>query len=312
MGKTAIRILAMLHLAFAGVAHAWLPESGWYWNPSESGRGFNIEVQDSSIFLAAFVYRPDGTPVWYTAGGPMTNDRFWTADLFETTQGQCMGCAYRAPTGIGVGKATIAFTSERTAIITILGVGVSATRYDFTGVGTASRDALFGEWSTTEGDPAFPVYFGERITLTTAQTGSSGPFAAGNRTGATDRLAVGLYDAANGFYSMLLDSSTSYYTFYVFFPGAFNRVEGLTWTFLKTASPSGGGTYFVAQRTKSTARVRTGIGPGVTKATGAQPEVEAALLDVAMAAKARAQATSASAAPHVVEAARRLQALLPR
>src|SRR6185436_15070668 len=164
MGKTAIRILAMLLLAFAGVAHAWLPESGWYWNPSESGRGFNIEVQDSSIFLAAFVYRPDGTPVWYTAGGPMTNDRFWTADLFETTQGQCMGCAYRAPTGIGVGKATIAFTSERTAIITILGVGVSATRYDFTGVGTASRDALFGEWSTTEGDPAFPVYFGERIT----------------------------------------------------------------------------------------------------------------------------------------------------
>jgi hypothetical protein len=308
MKTTMMRILLVLQLGWAGLAHGWLPESGWYWNPLESGRGFNIEVQDGSLFLAAFVYRPDGSPVWYSAGGPMTNDRFWTADLFETSQGQCIGCSYRAPAAARVGTAIISFTSERSAVITILGVAVSATRYDFTGFGTASIDALMGEWSTTEGDPAFPVYFGERITLTTSMTGSSGPFAAGNRTGATNRVAVGLYDTGGGFYSILLDSSTQYYTFYVFFPGAFNRVEGQAWTFLKTAQPSGGGLFFVAQRTKSAVRVRTGVGPGVTKAS--EPSVDAMLLDEAMALKARS--TAGTPDVRFLAAAQRLKAMMPR
>lgn len=56
---------------------ATMPETGWYWNAAESGRGYFIEVQRDQMFFASFMYRADGQPVWYyytgtaapTAGG---------------------------------------------------------------------------------------------------------------------------------------------------------------------------------------------------------------------------------------------------
>ncbi|MCM2326529.1 MAG: hypothetical protein NDI88_01435, partial [Lysobacter sp.] len=32
------------------------PETGWWWNPAEDGRGFSLEVQGNNIFFAAFLY----------------------------------------------------------------------------------------------------------------------------------------------------------------------------------------------------------------------------------------------------------------
>jgi hypothetical protein len=122
-----------------------------------------------------------------------------------------------------------------------------------------------GEWSSVEGDPIFPIYFGERISLYSPQTSSSGPYAGGNLTGDSSRLAVGLYEPNTGRFSVLLDSSTSFYKFYIFTMNTFNRVEGQEWTYNKNSSPTGSGTYYVAHRTKSWARVRTGFGPGVGK-----------------------------------------------
>ena len=57
-------VLAFL-MAVAGVCDAVLPDGGWYWNPAEAGRGFNIEIQDNLLFVAAFVYDVQGKPVWY-------------------------------------------------------------------------------------------------------------------------------------------------------------------------------------------------------------------------------------------------------
>jgi hypothetical protein len=294
-----------------GLGYAILPESGWYWNSAESGRGFNIEVQGDGLFLAAFVYRSDGSPVWYSAGGPMASDRNWSADLYETTGGQCLGCTYRQPAATKVGVATITFTSERSATLSMLGTTLSIVRYDFTGYGTLTRDALYGEWSTTEGDPLVPVYFADRIILSTPFTATSGTqYAAGNRTGSTSRVALGTYDAALGQFAVLVDSSTSYYTFYAFNLNALNRAEGQTWTYLKTSSLSGSGLYFIAHRTKSAGRVRTGVGPGVSKAMGAGRETESAALESLMAQKAQAQDLRDATDPRLLEVARRLEAVL--
>lgn len=260
-------LLAALTLFALLPARAMLPDNGWYWNPSESGRGFNIEIQDNALFMSAFVYRPDGSAAWYVGGGPMSSDRAWSGDLFETVNGQCVGCSYRAPDLIASGRVSIAFTSERSASISLLGGTISVQRQDWSGSGSHSRDALFGEWSTTDGDPAFPVYFGDRITLYSPQSGSSGPFAGGNRTGSSTRIAVGMYSASQGRYSILVDSSTSYYAFYVFTLNTLNRIEGATWTFRKNESPTGSGMYFVGHRTKSYARVRGLNAPGVSKTT---------------------------------------------
>lgn len=266
---TAVALLATLP------ARAMLPENGWYWHPSESGRGFNLEIQDNVLFLAAFVYRPDGPAVWYTGGGAMSSDRTWSADLYETVYGQCIGCPYSAPTYIHRGSVSITFTSERAATISLLGSTLNVIRMDWANVGAASRDALFGEWSITEGDPAFPVYFGDRISLYSPRSDSSGTYVAGNRTGSSSRVAVGTYSASSDAHAIMVDSSASYYTLYVFTMRTFNRVEGLSWTYLKSASPSGSGLYFLAHRTKSYTRVRGFNGPGVTKAAVGEPDHEA-------------------------------------
>ena len=295
-----------LLLALAALpANAIYPESGWYWNANESGRGFNLEIQDNILFMSAFVYRADGTPVWYVAGGPMANDRTFSADLYETSNGQCLGCAYRPATPVKVGTASITFSNERTAAITLPNATVNVVRQDWSGYGSNSRDALMGEWSSTEGDPAFPVYFGDRISFSLALSDAAGPYAGGWRTGSTSNLAVGSWSATTGSFNILIDSSATFYRFYSFQLVTLNRAEGVYWTYAKTALPTGLGTYFVSHRTKSGAFVRSGVGPGVTKsaATSALRDT----IDASMA----AQAPAAGEAPApILEAAQRLESIL--
>lgn len=278
--------VALVSLVAPPAALAMLPDNGWYWNPAESGRGFNIEIQDNALFMSAFVYRPDGTAVWYVGGGPMSSDRAWNGDLYETANGQCVGCAYRAPDLILAGRASITFTSERTATISLPGGTVSVERQDWSGYGSLTHEALLGEWSTTEGDPAFPVYFADRITLSQTRSDSAGTYAAGNVTGISNRLAVGDYYSSLRVYNILVDSSTSYYSFYAFTMNTLNRIEGLEWTYRKGESPTGSGTYFVAHRTKSPARVRGSNAPGIAKAFEATYDREMA--DAARAARSTA------------------------
>jgi V8-like Glu-specific endopeptidase len=44
---------------------AGMPETGWYWNPDEGGRGYFVEVQRDQAFIGTFMYRADGAPTWY-------------------------------------------------------------------------------------------------------------------------------------------------------------------------------------------------------------------------------------------------------
>jgi hypothetical protein len=298
-----VKCLAVLLALAALPASAIYPETGWYWNPNESGRGFNLEIQDNVLFMSAFVYRADGTPAWYVAGGPMTDDKNFTADLFETSGGQCLGCAYRPNTATKVGTATVVFSSERAATITLPGATISVIRQDWSGYGSASRDALVGEWSSTEGDPVSPLYSGDRISLYIPQTDAAGPYISGSRTGAVINQAVGEFNLSIGTFSIVLDSSAGFFKLYVFSLNAFNRAEGAVWTYAKTSQPTGPGTYYVAHRTKSGAFLRTGVGPAVFKRaeySSAQETVDALA----------ARSVEGEAPAGVVETAKRLQALL--
>ena len=301
--KALCALLAMVALP----ASAIYPESGWYWNPNEGGRGFNLEIQDNTLFMSAFVYRADGTPAWYVAGGPMTSDKTFSADLYETSNGQCLGCAYRPATTNRIGTASIAFSSERSATITLPGAAISVVRQDWSGYGSPSRDALMGEWSSTEGDPASPVYSGDRVSLYIRAVDARGAYVVGKRTGGAANSAVGEWSVSLGAFSVVIDSSADYFKLYIFSLNAFNRAEGVTWTYLKTSQPAGPGTYFVAHRTKSGAYLRTGTGPAIIK-NARQSEARAAI--DALAAQ---DAAGGGAAPDgVVEAAKRLELVLRR
>lgn len=69
---------------------AGMPETGWYWNPDEGGRGYFIEVQRNQAFVGSFMYRPDGTPIWYyfsTTATPTGGDGV----QFQSLLGGCLG-----------------------------------------------------------------------------------------------------------------------------------------------------------------------------------------------------------------------------
>ena len=261
------KFLLSLLLVLAGPS-AWavIPENGWWWASSESGRGFNIEVQDDLLFFAAFAYESDGAPTWLVAGGPMTSDRDFSGPLTKFSAGQCFGCAYVAPVQLPAGDLSLHFTSSQTADLTVNGTTIAVKRFDFW-ANEQAPDAMLGEWTMTIGDATLPVYDGERVQYRQKMTGTNGPFLAGNRLGSSGSVATVAFDAASGRWYSLLDSSPSFYRYFEWTTTGFNRVEGQFWVFDKSASPTGAGTFFQGFRSASATYVRTGFGPASTKST---------------------------------------------
>lgn len=261
--RTYLKGLVAIFCFSISSAYAIFPDSGWYWNKGESGRGFNLEIQNNLLFISAFAYS-NGQPIWYVSGGPMGTDRTYSGRLTQTSNGQCFGCAYSGPAFTDVGAVTVTFSDETHAVITLLGQTISLERQDFANY-TVAPDALYGEWSATTGEPAFPVYFGDRVSFSGPLVSSGVTYASGNRTGDGARIALGRYAPDITSWIFLVDSSTSYYQAYNFRFSGLNRIEGQSWTYLKTGTISGPGLYFVAHRTKSQARIKGGNAPGVTK-----------------------------------------------
>jgi len=73
----------------ASAATATVDYSDLWYNPSESGWGFNMAHQSDTIFLTLFVYGADRSPTWYVASGmtyqPLGGADSFSGQLFATT-----------------------------------------------------------------------------------------------------------------------------------------------------------------------------------------------------------------------------------
>lgn len=171
--------VAAAALIAASPAWAFTPESGFWWNPSESGRGYSLEIQDNYLFLTAYVYDNAGTPVWFSAQGTVSvtdrnnNLAVYTGTLDRSANGQCIGCPYRAPTfqGGAAGNFRIDFQSETRAVLTWQGGTTPIQRFDYALTppgGDPRTDAMLGEWqvvldySVVSGITGYPL-FGDRL-----------------------------------------------------------------------------------------------------------------------------------------------------
>jgi photosystem II stability/assembly factor-like uncharacterized protein len=114
-------------------AAAGMPQKGWWWASTESGRGYFIEVQSSSLFMAFYMYDSTGQAVWYISNGAMTSTSVYSGSLTEFRGGQVLGGAYNAPTSSSnAGTITITFSSQTTGTLTLPnGSSVAITRYTF-------------------------------------------------------------------------------------------------------------------------------------------------------------------------------------
>lgn len=98
------------------------PVVGLWWNPAESGSGYNIDVKHGVLVMTVFSYKATGEQEWYITSGPITNGSF-TGTLNRYVGGQCISCAYAGlPTDAGnAGIVTINFTSPVAATMLLPG-----------------------------------------------------------------------------------------------------------------------------------------------------------------------------------------------
>ncbi len=154
------------------------PESGLWWNPAESGRGYVIDIQDDTMQLLFFAYRPDGSATFYISVGRM-NYRYngdllaevsYTGTIDASEQGQCLSCPYRVPvyTPNVEGTVRINFTSETTATMSFAGRTIPIERFA-AALGNRT-ERMLGEWRVlidfySRGNSSYPYrdypYFGD-------------------------------------------------------------------------------------------------------------------------------------------------------
>ncbi|CAH9019740.1 hypothetical protein [Candidatus Nitrosacidococcus sp. I8] len=148
--KIKLYILSLLSLIFfthSAFAIQFYPENGWWWNPQQSGSGYNIEVQNDTLFVATFVYDNQGQPTWFSgsANNLSSSDSTVIVALQKSEGGACLGCTYTAPqTGDAGIPLTLSFTDEGHGTVVINGQSIPIERYDFAyGDGLA---ILQGSW----------------------------------------------------------------------------------------------------------------------------------------------------------------------
>ena len=132
------------------------PQTGWWWNADESGRGFFVEKQDDRMFVAGFYYEDDGRATWFTAAGPMSGNRF-NAPMYTARDGQTLTGPYRQYQVMGpIGNISLEFTSDSTATLQWPGGTIQLTRYAY-GLGGRGIGDNGWWWNAEENGRGFAI-----------------------------------------------------------------------------------------------------------------------------------------------------------
>ena len=114
---------------------AGTPETGIWWNPAESGRGFALEIQAGTMFLGGYMFDASGNPIWYSSGQtPMTDAMTYIGTWNQYGNGQTMTGSYQPATLVNpnVGTVRIEFSNTENATLTLPdGRQIPITRFRF-------------------------------------------------------------------------------------------------------------------------------------------------------------------------------------
>lgn len=118
------------------------PQSGWWWNPNEPGRGFTIERRNGRVFFSSYLYGTDQYSQWLIASGAMSSANRFSSTLYEWRNGQTLSSSYRAPSLLGSwGALTLYFTSSTTGTLTWPGGTIPIERFNFVSGGASNGPA---------------------------------------------------------------------------------------------------------------------------------------------------------------------------
>lgn len=80
-------------------ATASQPETGIYWNATESGRGYTIEVNNNLASIGVFHYAPNGEPTWNLVVSDIASGKL-VSEFTAYAGGQTLAGPYTAPTKV--------------------------------------------------------------------------------------------------------------------------------------------------------------------------------------------------------------------
>lgn len=140
------RLLLLVALCLHAAVASAEPESGWWWNPSESGRGYFIEMTAGILYVGGYFYADDGRATWMSSGGPLTDPWRYEGTLQTYRGGQTLFGDYRPPESVAEGgPVTVHFTDDLHGTITWPGGTIPIERHVF-GSGTATFQPGTGWW----------------------------------------------------------------------------------------------------------------------------------------------------------------------
>lgn len=218
-------VCLLLLALLAQSAFAYSPASGMWWNPAESGRGYNIDVQNGTMVVTAYVYTSSGAATWFLAAGPYDNaTSTFTTSLEAFSGGQCFGCRYSSPTNVEGGPLSIVFTSPETATMTFPG-GTTQIQHEIYGYADKT-DYFLGEWSFTLDTSG--LLSTQWIVFNGHYTGSDGTvYASGQEDGVSGTIALGAYYASGNYFIVGVADNTGFSFEYLFQLGDDRRMLGL-------------------------------------------------------------------------------------
>ena len=121
------------------------PRTGWWDQPSQSGRGYFLEVQGNTLFVAGLIYNSSGQPSWFSSTGRVDSAGFFSGSLTVCSAQANLDGRLQAP----VCKATtetirLSFSTPWRATLTLGQEGaVEIRRYRQTEIGWAGPPPAF-------------------------------------------------------------------------------------------------------------------------------------------------------------------------
>jgi uncharacterized repeat protein (TIGR02543 family) len=121
--------------SFAASSPAIVPQTGFWYNPNEGGRGYVIEVHsNNNLFIGGFMYDAMGNAVWYSSGPGVMSGSSYTGTWQQYGNGETLTGSFKtAPTAnADVGNITLTFQTPTTGTLTLPdGRQIPITRYPF-------------------------------------------------------------------------------------------------------------------------------------------------------------------------------------
>lgn len=193
-------------------------QRGWWWNPSEGGRGFAMEIQGDAFFMAGFMYDSQGAPRWYLAQGNLSGPTTFNGKLVQYGGGQQLKGAYSAPriTNDNVAPLTMSFPTATTVQMQPQGAApIALSRYTFGDAAAAPAES--------KGTLFFPVGNSESIAFVHLEPTSGSFYATARKlpSGKMQAVSLAVQVSGGGNYTIAYDANqlptkvtANGYTFY--------------------------------------------------------------------------------------------------